>query len=102
MPPEILGLNALNEDDLHFVSEVYVHLEDDLKDALRYLNPDALEFLHLQDTFEPMLRDFVTDLETDEEHKKITDHILESLRKNETSNMEEHILRAAHLRRFLG
>jgi len=99
LPPEILGLNALNEDDLQFVSEVYVHFEDDLKDALRYLNHDAFAFL--PEELETRIRDFLTDFETDVEHKGITDCVLESLKK-ETGNMEEHVLRAANLRRFLG
>ena len=99
LPPEILGLNSLNEDDLQFVSEVYVHFEDDLKDALRYLNRNAFAFLPKE--LETRIRDFVTDFETDEEHKGITDCVLESLKK-ETGNMEEYVLRAANLRRFLG
>lgn len=99
LPPEILGLNSLNEDDLQFVSEVYVHFEDDLKDALRYLNRNVFAFLPKE--LETRIRDFVTDFETDEEHKGITDCVLESLKK-ETGNMEEYVLRAANLRRFLG
>ncbi len=35
LPPEILALNALDDDDLEFIREVYVHFDDDLRDALR-------------------------------------------------------------------
>ncbi|GAG72586.1 unnamed protein product, partial [marine sediment metagenome] len=41
LPPEILGLNALNKDDLQFIREVYVNFEEDLRDSLRYFNPSA-------------------------------------------------------------
>jgi phosphoenolpyruvate carboxylase len=39
LPPEILGLNALDEDDLGFVREVYVNFEEDLRDAANILTP---------------------------------------------------------------
>jgi len=42
IPPEILGLNALDEKDLEFIGEVYVNFEEDLRDALKYFNPDTL------------------------------------------------------------
>jgi len=98
VPPEILGISALDERDLEFIRENYVNFDDDLRDALRYLNPDS-EFLP-----EDLLRKAsdMVDFEINEEHKEITDRILFSLRENCTADLEAEILRAANVRKFLG
>lgn len=98
LPPEILGLNALNKDDLQFVSETYVHFEDDLKDALKYFNPCT----SLPKGLEIRVNDFSRDSETNEEHKELSSYIINSLKENKTKDLEEYILRAANLRKFLG
>lgn len=98
LPPEILGLSALSEGDLQFVREVYIHFEDDLRDALMYFNPDTGL---LPKGLEARVRDF-SDFETDSEHKEIKDYIATSARKNMTKDLGEYVLRAASLRGFLG
>lgn len=99
LPPEILGLNALDDDDIRFIKKVYINFEDDLKDSLRYFNPDNG---FLPKDLEAKIKDFPVDFQPDKKHKEITDHIADSVRKNKTENLEEYILRAAHLRKFLG
>ena len=98
LPPEILGLNALDGDDIQFIKKIYVNFEDDLRDSLKYINPDTS---FLPKNLEARVRDFLVDFQPDEEHKEITDYILSSLRENK-SGLEEYVLRAASLRRFLG
>jgi len=99
LPPEILGLNALNENDLQYVREVYVNFDYDLKDALRYFNPDS-GFLPEQLNAEA--GNLPADFHIDENYKEITDHILNSLKENKCDDLGEHILRAANMRKFLG
>ena len=99
LPPEILGLNALDKEDLQFLREVYLNFEDDLRDSLKYLNPDTP---FLPGDVKMRLKDVLVDFQPDEEHNEITDHIGDSLRKNETGDLEESVLRAASMRRFLG
>jgi phosphoenolpyruvate carboxylase len=99
LPPEILGLNALNEDDIQFIREVYINFEDDLRDSLRYFNPDPG---FLPKSLEARVRDFPIDFQPNEEHKEITDYIATSLRENKTEDSGEYVLRAANLRKFLG
>ncbi len=99
LPPEVLGLNALDRDDIQFIKQVYVNFEDDLRDSLRYLNPDT-GFLPKE--LEARVRDFPARFEVDEEHKEITDYIACSLKEDRTEDMGEYALRAAALRRFLG
>jgi phosphoenolpyruvate carboxylase len=97
VPPEILALNALNEDDLSFINKHYLNLQNDLKDALKYLNNDS-PFLP-----EPVKEKLdLIDYEVHEEHKKITDNLIELLRKDKMDNAAELILRAAYLRKFIG
>ncbi len=98
LPPEILGLNALDEDDIQFVKKIYVNFEDDLRDSLKYFNPDTG---FLPKNLEAKVSDFPIDFEVNEEHKEITDYVLSSLRGNK-GGLEEPVLRAANLRKFLG
>ncbi|MCL0091422.1 phosphoenolpyruvate carboxylase [Dehalococcoidales bacterium] len=97
LPPEILGLNALDQDDVQFVKKVYVNFEKDLTDSLKYFNPDT-DFLPRN--LEAKVRDFL--IEVNSEHKEITDYIAGSLRENKAKDLGEHILQAANLRKFLG
>lgn len=100
LPPEIIGLNILDEDDLQFVREVYVNFEDDLRDALRYFNPGVLSLL--PNDFQARIGDFPIDFETDGRHKELTDYAITSIREDNTRGLGECVLGAAHLRRFLG
>ncbi len=99
LPPELLGLNALSEDDLAFLRGVYVNLDDDLADAARYLNPDTGL---VPREIEARVRDLAAEHAPNAEHAEITARIVRALRGNETPEIAEALLRAAHLRRFLG
>lgn len=99
LPPEILGLNALGEDDIEFIKGVYVNFEDDLRDALKYFNPERASLLKKLNI---NIKALPVDFEVDEEHKKITEHIANSLGEDKTEDLGEHVLRAASLRKFLG
>jgi phosphoenolpyruvate carboxylase len=99
LPPEILGLNALNDKDIEFVKEVFVHFENDMKDSICYFNPSTP---FLPKGLEAKVNEVLPGFETNEEHRKLTDTIVSMLAENKTSHVGEHILRAAHLRRFLG
>ena len=98
LPPEILGLNALSNDDFQFVSKVYVHFEKDLKDSMKYFN---IESRFIPKELKEFLRDFPIYSEVDEVHKKITEKI-QDIKSSEKVNLEEYILSAANIRKFLG
>ena len=99
LPPEILGLNALDEDDMQFIKQVYVNFEDDLRDSLRYLNTDTAFLLS---EIKAAVGNFGVDFQADGEHKEITDYVARLFSENETGDLRECVLRAASLRRFLG
>ncbi len=101
IPPEMLGLNALNEKDLDYMREVYAGFDSDLKDSLKYLNIDNLAKFHeLHKKMKPVLG-FV-DYEVDAEHKRWTKHILRKVHETHPGPVEEEILEAAIRRKFLG
>lgn len=99
LPPEILGLNALDEDDIRFIKKAYVNFEDDLRDSLRYLNPDTAYLLR---EIKAVVGNFGVDLKIDGEHKEITDYVARLFNEDGTGDLRECVLRAASLRGFLG
>ncbi len=100
IPPEVLGLNALNAEDIAYVREVSPRFDDNMRDALQYLNPGSLRLLP------PEVGRAVDDLNIDhqinETHRKITTQILDGILSERSKGLEEAVLRAANLRRFLG
>jgi phosphoenolpyruvate carboxylase len=99
LPPEVLGLNALDEADLQFLRETYANLEQDLADALEYLNADTGFF---PEALKPALEKLEVGFDEDAGHGKITRKIAQEVRGDRMAHLEEDILRAADLRGFLG
>lgn len=95
LPPDILGLSCLDGKELEFVLEF---CERDLKDALRFFNPNVLKILPeiVSDKVKRTIENL--DFEIDELYREASDEVLESL----NSLNEEMIMRCAYLRRFLG
>lgn len=98
LPPEILGLNALNGADWRFVGSVFLNLEADLRDALKYFDPEALALLPA----ELELGAIPIEFEIEEGHKELAACIRSFLREGGESDIREMVLEAANLRRFLG
>lgn len=99
LPPELLALNALTRDDIKFVNQVYVNFEEDLRDAVRYLNLDTGL---VPEELVGKVGECPGIVPVDEEHKEISSRVVASLRENVVEELSEHVLRAASLRRFLG
>lgn len=99
LPPEIMGLNILNKNDINYLRKVYVNFDNDLRDALTFYNPDS-KFVPKE--IKSAVKNLFPDIQTDQAHKEITDHIGKMLEVNSTSDLDEHILRAANFRKFLG
>jgi len=99
LPPSLLGLKCLNQKDYDFIKTQYIYFEEDLVDALKFYNPDQDLIPY---DIEGKLKDFSIDFEIDEEHKKITDRIIKSVKKDNPVDITRDISLAANLRRFLG
>lgn len=99
IPPELLALSALTRQDVALLREFYIHLDDDIGDALKYFNPDSP---FLPGGVSDFLGPYAGDVATDAEHKQLTDRIAGHLKAGKTGNIAEHVLAAANIRRFLG
>ena len=99
IPPSLLDLNSLTQNDYDFILTQYINYEEDLKEALKYYNSNQ-DFLKIN--IDSKLKDLGVDYEVDEIHKLYTDDIIKSLKKGRLEGLTEKILLAASRRRFLG
>ncbi len=102
LPPEIIGLNALEEKDIDYIKDIYPNFENDLKDSLKYLNEENMHIFpnEIAEKIEK-IKNFA-DFEVDAKHKKVTSIILEDLKKKDYRLLTENITRAGFIRGFLG
>lgn len=101
LPPEILGLSALGDDDLAWLRSSVPCLESDLRDALTYLDPEVAELV-------PALRAEIARAERlreappQAEHRALAREVRARLAGGETQALGELITREGAIRRFLG
>ncbi|WOF17319.1 phosphoenolpyruvate carboxylase [Methanoplanus sp. FWC-SCC4] len=98
VPPEILGISALNDHDLDYLRNIYVNFDADLIDSIRYMNPDSPYLPPADLEFAKENCDF----EINTVHKKSTDDIIRLSGENRTDEAGSYILKAASERKFLG
>ena len=100
IPPELLGLASLTEQDILYVKDVYPSLFGDLRAALRFANERRVREL-LGEPYSAVLSRFAGEL--DEVHEGLTSAIWASVGQDgPTGHITHFIEEAAHLRRFLG
>ena len=97
-PPEFLGLTALTTGDLEFLRQVYPSFVEDLRDASRFRNPEAIK--SLAPDFWPLALDGEL-AEVNKEHARLTQQITEGV-KDRADDLDKVLVEAAHMRRFLG
>ncbi len=101
LPPELIGLNALEHQEVQDIREVYVNLEKDIARAAKFFNPECLEIL--PEGLKKCIRtEFLISYQPDEVHRAITSRIIRNLKANISEGIQEMIVEAAHVRRFLG
>lgn len=100
LPPEILGLNALNQDDIACMKDMHVNFMFDMKTAMSYFNDDVLTIL--PDEVKKSLKLDWGDYKQNPEHKLITSRIIKSIKDKNGANLQGMLVEAAHIRRFLG
>ncbi len=83
LPPELLGLDALNPADVDFLKTVYLNFEDDLRDALQFFNPGSLKLLPPDLSSSLTRMELPVDYRVNLEHQAITDYILGTLERVE-------------------
>ena len=100
LPPELLGLDALDKDDIAFLRENYINFDHDIQAALRFANPQENRFFPRE--LKRAVDRLDLSVDRDQAHCEISARILESIKNNQYSSLDGLILRAAYLRRFLG
>jgi len=102
LPPEILGLSALNEKEYDELHEIYNKLDEDLIDSMRYLSLATVEKLPKQVSagVKKVLEHL--DYEEDSEYCEIADRIFTQVKKGDEITIREDLKRAAWMRKFLG
>lgn len=99
LPPELLGLQALNNEDIRFLRQVYLNFDADMAAALRYTDLDSPFLSHeLRQAIERLGIAF----EIDTDHLEISRRVVDAIRQQRFHRLEEWILQAANLRQFLG
>ena len=101
LPPELLGLHVLSEQDIDKVLHAYPNFESDLKDAVQFFNKDNMHIFpeKIQEQVKLALR--LVNVEFNREHQVISNIILNDFKKNRPE-LSENIERAASIRQFLG
>ncbi|HLC60679.1 MAG TPA: phosphoenolpyruvate carboxylase [Candidatus Nanoarchaeia archaeon] len=102
LPPEIIGLNALEEKDMDYIKDIYANFDNDLRDSLQYLNEDNLHIFPNEIVEKINKIKKMVDYEVNEKHKKVTSIILDDLKKKDYRLLTENITRAGFIRGFLG
>lgn len=100
LPPEIIGFNALDNEDINHLKSVYENLEKDMERALRYFNPECLELL--PEEIRGNIRNELFDYEPDMAHRDVTSRIINVIKDGAKVNIQDMVAEAAYIRRFLG
>ncbi|MBM3934767.1 MAG: phosphoenolpyruvate carboxylase [SAR202 cluster bacterium] len=100
VPPELLALDAMSDDDLKYAKEVMPHFEDDLANALEYANEDNVRELLGKDSA-LLCRRFRRSV--DKEHMAMTTLVYDMVRQGlNFSHTRQMVEWSAQIRGFLG
>ena len=99
LPPELIAFDALSDDDLKFVYEIYPSFQSKIEDAARFADFNSSL---MGDSLRSALNRAGFDSGAHEEHLSIVRRIRDDLERGSSASIGDHVLRAALLRRFLG
>ncbi len=102
LPPDVFGLSQLSQNELEKIRESYPTIDLDLAQALQYLNKDNLKYFP-SEVSQKVLR--VADMfphQMNEEHHEETTKVMQALRAQDILGLQENILSAGKIRKFLG
>ena len=103
LPPDIIGLNVLTEDDKETIRDVYSGFERNLRETLSLWNPDVLDILPRQIRSDIQSVVGAHNYVTNKEHRSISSMLIKKIRaKNFDTQITDLITRAGHARGFLG
>jgi len=100
VPPELLGLVTLDDEDMRFLRDVYPSFQLDLNVALRYMNEERVREL-LGDEYLKAAHRFDGN-GVDRVHEGLTTAVWAGMHGSRNVNVSHYLEEAAQLRRFLG
>ncbi|MEK6982849.1 MAG: phosphoenolpyruvate carboxylase [Candidatus Micrarchaeota archaeon] len=102
LPPELLGLSALNEKEFDELHNLYVKVDEDLQDVAKFINMNNINKLPNE------VKKGVTkvlgwiDYEEDDNYVHVTTKLYDALLKGDQQAVKENLKNAAWMRKFLG
>ncbi|MEK6201351.1 MAG: phosphoenolpyruvate carboxylase [Desulfobulbaceae bacterium] len=100
LPPEILGLKCLTNEDLRCLEDMHVNFLFDIQAAMSFYNKDVLTIL--PDEVKESLRMDWGSYEVNEAHQVITSRIIKAIKNKDNVSLQRDLIEAAHIRKFLG
>lgn len=102
IPPELLGLSGLSEKEFDELHEHYTKIDEDLKDAAKYLNLSTLDKMpsRVRDGIKKVMK--WVEYEEDDEYSELTSSIYQNYISGKHTPLSEAVKAAAWRRRFLG
>ncbi len=103
LPPEVLGLYTLTREDVEKIEKAgYANFDYDVAEALQYLNVDNLSYFHPTIQKKVLHVASMFKYETNKAHKEATDKVMQAVKSDDSALISEWILKAGHIRKFLG
>jgi len=103
LPPDLLGLNALNAEELDLVRTMYPGLDRSLYDTLSMWNPDVLDILPRQVRSDIQASVAKFDHVVNKEYRTVSSSLIKRIKnKSFDSQLTDLITRTGYLRGFLG
>ncbi|GAB5047384.1 phosphoenolpyruvate carboxylase [Thermodesulfovibrio sp. TK110] len=107
LPPELIGLSALSEEEIIGIKDIYRNIVLDLSIAMQYFNPKCLDLLpaeskkSLLSSIE-LINALNLSYEPNLNHRDITSQIIKIIKNGLKQPLNDLIIEAAYIRRFLG
>src|SRR2546428_6534925 len=101
LPPEILGLAGLDDDDREWLLAAVPCLSSDLRDALAYLDPEVARFLPAV-AEDVAVAERLRERAPDAAHLELARAANRSVREGETQQLGDLVARQGAIRHFLG
>ena len=102
LPPDVLGLSVVSEQDVDKIRESYSTIDSDMKDALQYLNTDNLDLFGEAIKKKVLKVAGMFQFDVNQEHQQITTAALQAFKKKNGSALQEQVIAGARVRKFLG
>jgi phosphoenolpyruvate carboxylase len=103
IPPDIIGLNVLTEDDIKIVRRVYSRFDENLRSILQFWNPEVLKIVppSVRKQLQSVADQYGGDI--NEAHRSVSGELIEHVQKKcFGTHLTDLIIRSGVIRSFLG